>query len=164
MRAGGRLVSRIDYFNDPSAPAANSIVPSVCAVIHDEVGAILMVHRTDNGLWALPGGGIDIGESAAEAVVREVLEETGVLTRVERITGVYTDPRHVIAYDDGEVRQQFSLCFAASILGGELHTSPETFEVRFIPQVDLDQYDVHPSMRLRIKHQQLGQTSPAYVG
>jgi ADP-ribose pyrophosphatase YjhB (NUDIX family) len=157
-------VSRVDYFNDPDAPGANCIVPSVCAVISDDTGAILMVHRTDNDLWALPGGGIDIGESAAEAVVREVIEETGLRTKADRLTGIYTNPRHVIAYDDGEVRQQFALCFAATVLGGELHTSSETSEVRFIPEVELDQYDVHPSTRLRIAHRDLGQSSPAHIG
>lgn len=157
-------MTRVDYFNDPGAPRPNSMVPSVCAVIHDDAGAVLMVHRTDNGLWALPGGAIDIGESAAEAVVREVAEETGLETKVDRLTGIYTDPRHVIAYDDGEVRQQFSLCFAATLVGGDIRTSTETSEVRFIPEVELDEYDVHPSMRLRIAHHDRGQSSPAYIG
>ena len=50
-------MARIDYFNDPDAPAANSIVPSVTAVIRNDLGELLLVHKTDNDLWALPGGG-----------------------------------------------------------------------------------------------------------
>ena len=69
-------MARVDYFNDPAAPAANSIVPSVTAVVRNDAGELLLVHKTDNNLWALPGGGVDPGESVSMAVVREVKEET----------------------------------------------------------------------------------------
>jgi hypothetical protein len=49
-------MARVDYYNDPNAPKANSLVPSVTAIVPNEQGAILMVHKTDNDLWALPGG------------------------------------------------------------------------------------------------------------
>ncbi len=122
-------MARIDYIEDPNAPTANSVVPSVVAVVEDDQGRILLIHKTDNNLWALPGGGHDIGESIAETVVREVKEETGYDVEVVDIVGTYTNPRHVMAYDDGEVRQQFSICFAARLLGGELKTSSESKEV-----------------------------------
>lgn len=104
-------MARIDYFNDPNAPKANSMVPSVTAVVLNSAGHLLLVHRTDNNLWALPGGGVDLGEGVADAAVREVKEETGLDVRVTGIVGLYTNPNHVMAYDDGEVRQQFSICF-----------------------------------------------------
>lgn len=122
-------MARIDYIEDPQAPKANSVVPSVVAVIEDDQGRILLIHKTDNDLWALPGGGHDIGESIAETVVREVKEETGYDVEVAGIVGTYTNPRHVMAYDDGEVRQQFSICFTARLVGGELKTSSESKEV-----------------------------------
>ncbi|WP_131784261.1 NUDIX domain-containing protein [Protofrankia symbiont of Coriaria ruscifolia] len=68
-------MARIDYFNDPNAPQANSVVPSVTAVVTDPDGRILMVHKTDNDLWALPGGGMDLGESITDAAIRETKEE-----------------------------------------------------------------------------------------
>src|SRR3954463_9554355 len=68
---------------------------------------------------SLPGGGVDPGESLTMAVVREVKEETGIDVEVDDVVGVYTNPRHVMAYDDGEVRQQFSLCFRARPVGGQ---------------------------------------------
>ena len=157
-------MARIDYFNDDSAPKANSIVPSVTAIVRDQAGALLMVHKTDNNLWALPGGGVDPGESVSEAVIREVLEETGIQVRVERLSGVYTNPRHVMVYDDGEVRQQFSLCFIAHPCGGTLSVSNETSEVAYVPVAELDGLDVHPSMRLRIEHGLDDSRSTVYIG
>ena len=67
-----------DYYNDLSAPKANSIVPAVTAVVENGNGELLMIERADNGLWALPGGAQDFGESAIDAVRREVKEETGI--------------------------------------------------------------------------------------
>ncbi|MER5350696.1 NUDIX domain-containing protein [Kitasatospora sp. NPDC002551] len=145
-------MSRIDYFHDPAAPLANSVVPSVTAVVTDGAGRLLLIHKTDNNLWALPGGGHDVGESVADTVVREVREETGIDVEVDSVVGLYTDPGHVMAYDDGEVRQQFSICFRARPVGGELRTSSESKEVRWVDPADLDDLDIHPSMRLRITH------------
>jgi hypothetical protein len=71
------VVSRVDYYDDPQAPAANSLVPAVSAVVVDDAGRLLLHCRQDNGLWVLPGGGLEVGESVGEAVVREVAEETG---------------------------------------------------------------------------------------
>ncbi|MFE9538509.1 NUDIX domain-containing protein [Streptomyces sp. NPDC006691] len=145
-------MSRIDYFRDPNAPKANSVLPSVTAVVRDDTGRLLLIHKTDNNLWALPGGGHDIGERIGDTVVREVLEETGIAVEIDSVSGLYTDPQHVLAYDDGEVRQQFSICFRAHPTGGTLRTSSESKEVRWVDPADLDDLDIHPSMRLRITH------------
>jgi ADP-ribose pyrophosphatase YjhB (NUDIX family) len=156
-------VSRVDYLDDPNAPTANSVVPSVTAIVTDESGALLLVHKTDNDLWALPGGGMDAGEYIADAAVREVNEETGFDVEVTGLVGIYTNPGHVMAYDDGEVRQQFSVCFTTRLLGGELRTSSETSEVRFVPVEEIDDLNIHPSMRLRIQHWRDNRSKP-YIG
>ncbi|MFG2652720.1 NUDIX domain-containing protein [Streptomyces sp. NPDC048436] len=157
-------MSRIDYYRDANAPKANSVVPSVTAVVRDDAGRILLIHKTDNDLWAVPGGGHDIGESVGDTVVREVLEETGITVEIDNIVGLYTDPRHVMAYDDGEVRQQFSICFRAHPTGGSLRTSSESKEVRWIDPADLDDLDIHPSMRLRIQHGLDDSRQAPYIG
>jgi ADP-ribose pyrophosphatase YjhB (NUDIX family) len=91
--------------------------------------AIDLVRRRDNDLWALPGGGMDLGESIVETAVREVKEETGLDIEVTGLIGVYTNPRHVIAYTDGEVRQQFSLCFTTRLIGGDLRVDSESTDI-----------------------------------
>jgi ADP-ribose pyrophosphatase YjhB (NUDIX family) len=145
-------VSRADFVDDPDAPAANSVVPSVTAVILNDDGEVLLIHKTDTDLWALPGGGHEIGESIADTVVREVHEETGYHVKVTGIIGTYTNPGHVMAYNDGEVRQQFSICFRARVIGGELRTSRESKEVRWVAPSAIKQLAMHPSMQLRIRH------------
>ncbi|WP_028849639.1 NUDIX hydrolase [Thermocrispum municipale] len=157
-------MTRIDYYYDPDAPKANSVVPSVTVAVQDRRGRILLVHKTDNDLWALPGGGHEIGESISETAVREVKEETGVIVEPTGIIGLYTDPNHVMAYDDGEVRQQFSICFSARLVGGEpRQDGTETSEVRWVDPVDLDRLTIHPSMRLRIQHYLAGRSKP-FIG
>lgn len=156
-------MARIDYIDDPNAPEANSVVPSVVAIVTDDEDRVLLIHKTDNDLWALPGGGHEIGESIADTVVREVKEETGYDVAVERVTGLYTNPRHVMAYDDGEVRQQFSIAFRARLLGGEAATSSESKAVEWLAREDIDGLELHPSMRLRIQHALQHRDSP-FVG
>jgi ADP-ribose pyrophosphatase YjhB (NUDIX family) len=95
---------------------------------------------------------MEIGESIAECAEREVKEETGLTVKAYRLVGVYSDPDHVFAYDDGEVRQEFSLCFACRIPGGDISRSDESLTVKFWPIHSLDSLNMHPSIRLRISH------------
>lgn len=141
-----------DYYDDPEAPPATSIVVAVTAIVRNDDGHVLLIERTDNGLWAAPGGAQDIGESVTDAVVREVREETGLTVEVTGISGVYSDPRHVIAYDDGEVRQEFSLCFHARPVSGRLHASAESRQVHWVDSHHIYELTIHPSMLLRIRH------------
>jgi 8-oxo-dGTP pyrophosphatase MutT (NUDIX family) len=153
---------RIDYFQDPDAPAANSIVVAVTAVVRDGVGRVLFIRRSDSGLYAIPGGGVELGETLTQAVRREVLEETGITVVVSGLVGVYSDPDHVIAFSDGEVRQEFSVCFRASPVGGELRTSDESTEVLWVGVEELEGLDVHPSILLRVRHGLDGRARPYY--
>lgn len=156
-------MSRTEHYNDPAAPPANSIVPAVTVVVTNDAGEILLQKRTDNGLWALPGGAMDIGESIGDTVTREVKEETGLDVEPTGIIGIYTNPRHLIEYSNGEVRQQFSICFRARIRGGTLAISDESTDLRFVARSDLGKLDIHDSMRLRIQHFLEDRAAP-YIG
>jgi ADP-ribose pyrophosphatase YjhB (NUDIX family) len=145
-------VTRIDHFNDPDAPPANSLVPAASAVVVDQAGRILLHRRNDNDLWSIPGGAMEVGERIADAAVREVKEETGLEVEPEALVGIYTDPRHVVEYGDGEVRQQFSVCFACRVVGGDLAVSDESLEVGFFSSAEIEAMPMHESIRLRIRH------------
>jgi ADP-ribose pyrophosphatase YjhB (NUDIX family) len=141
---------RVDYYHDPDAPPANSLVVGSSAVVTDDEGRILLQRRSDSGNWALPGGTMDIGETFAQSTVREVKEETGFDVSIERIVGIYSDPGHVFAYEDGEVRQEFNICLACTIVGGDLAVSSESTDVRFFPLDEVDGLTMHESIRKRI--------------
>lgn len=145
-------MTRIDYYRDRDAPEANSLVPGASAVVADKQGRLLLHRRSDNERWALPGGTMDIGETIAHCAEREVQEETGLIVKAHRVVGIYSDPEHVFAYSNGEVRQEFSVCFACEILGGEISKSDESLDVKFWSVEELATLNMHPSIRLRISH------------
>lgn len=132
------MARRIDFYDDPATPAANSLVPSVNVVVTNAVGDVLLIRRSDNQNWAVPGGVIDLGESMVQAAVRETREETGIDCEITGLIGIYTDPKHVILYtSNGEVRQEFSILLTASVTGGTPAPSDESSEVRWVPRLSL---------------------------
>ncbi len=145
-------MSRREYFDDPTAPKPNAIVPAASAVVVNDDGQLLLQRRTDNDYWSLPGGAMELGESLAETIAREVREETGLEVETTRLIGIYSDPRHVIAYSNGEVRQQFSICFACRVVGGELRRGDESSDIGFFPKEQLANLNIQPSIRLRLQH------------
>ncbi|MBL7255949.1 NUDIX domain-containing protein [Paractinoplanes lichenicola] len=147
------MVGRRDFYDDPDAPAATSLVPSANVIVADDDGRVLLVRRSDNGNWALPGGAMDLGESLPATAVRETAEETGLNVEITGLVGIFTDPRHVILYtSNGEVRQEFSVVFAARAIGGTLSTSSETTDVRWVPTSEIDSLPMDRSMRKRLDH------------
>ncbi|GAA0597390.1 NUDIX domain-containing protein [Kribbella sandramycini] len=145
------MPGRIDYYDDPDAPAANSMVPSVNVVIENEAGEILLIERSDNGNWALPGGAIDLGESMSQAGVRETKEETGIDCEILDVLGIYTDPKHIILYtSNNEARQEFSILLRARATGGEPTPSSESRQVHWVARDQLADLQMHRSMRQRI--------------
>lgn len=156
-------MARTEYYDDPNAPKPNSLVVAASAVVTDDEGRILLQRRTDNGLWALPGGGMEMTESLPGTAVREVKEETGLDVEITGLVGTYTDPRHIIAYSNGEVRRQFNVCFAARIVGGALAISEESSELRFVAPNEIDGLPMHHTQRLRIQRF-LEHRSTPYLG
>jgi len=102
--------------------------------VRNTEGSILLHRRADNGRWGLPGGGIERDETAEQAVVREVLEETGYEVEARRLIGVYSEPGHTtISYPDGNSVCYVALGFACRVVGGRPALSEETIEVGWFP-------------------------------
>lgn len=146
------MTGRRDYYHDPHAPTANSLVPGAAAIVTDQHGRVLLQRRTDSGNWALPGGAMDIGETLQQCAIREVKEETGLDIEITGLLGIYTDPHHVIAYPDGEIRQEFTVTYLARVVGGTVTVSDESTDVRFIHPAEFDHIPIHDTVRLRLHH------------
>jgi 8-oxo-dGTP pyrophosphatase MutT (NUDIX family) len=130
---------------------ALGVRPSVSAVILDGRGRLLLQQRSDGGQWGLPGGSVEIGESVATAVVREVLEETGLTVRPRRIIGVYSEPAlQVVRYPDGNVWHYVNVCFECERRAGELTTCDETLALDYFPLRRLPRM-LLPNHRIRIR-------------
>lgn len=118
------------------ATDAQEVQASVSAVVWRGPGSreLLLMRRSDNGHWCLPGGRIEPGESVHAATRREVREETGFEVSLGRLVGVYSDPSFmVVRLADGRRVQYVNLCFEAHAVGtpGALGTPDETLEVAF---------------------------------
>ena len=97
----------------------------IVAVIDD--GKVLLTKREDFEVWCLPGGGVEEGESLAEAGIREAKEETGLDVELTRLVGVYSRM-------GGGLHDVHAVLYAAKPIGGELKLQPnETIEVKYFP-------------------------------
>lgn len=103
----------------------------VAVVIRDKQGRVLLEKRSDCGMWGLPGGAIEPGESVREAALREVKEETGLEVEIIRLVGIYSDPQErIVTYPD-KVCQLVDILLEARPLSGKLAPSRESEELRF---------------------------------
>jgi ADP-ribose pyrophosphatase YjhB (NUDIX family) len=86
--ATGQALEQLEPLRAPVFSRPTPLVTGDAAVIDTE-GRILLVKRADNGRWAMPGGALEVGETPAEGVVREALEETGVRCRAVSLVGIF---------------------------------------------------------------------------
>jgi 8-oxo-dGTP pyrophosphatase MutT (NUDIX family) len=146
------VATRIDYLEDPNAPPANSVVPSANVIATDPTGRVLLIRRSDNGNYALPGGGMDVGESMTDTAIRETMEETGWRVEIDGLVGIFTNPNHVLHYtSNDEVRQEFSVFYHGRAMAEDGRHDSESSDVVWIDPADLDELGpMHPTMRYRL--------------
>lgn len=121
------------------------------AIIFDNQGRVLLVHRRDMDVWELPGGGVESGELPTEAAVREVREESGLEVTVERLVGVYGK----------EAKDELVFAFVCRAVGGVLGPSDETDACAFF-DTDTIPYNISPKQVERIKHALEGGQQPVF--
>jgi 8-oxo-dGTP diphosphatase len=117
--------------------SAAAVVQCVGAVIKDEAGRLLLIlrgHEPGLGLWSIPGGRIEPGESDPEAVVREVLEETGLVVTCGRFLGSVVRPGLSGAIID--IRD-----YEAVVTGGELAAGDDAADVRWVSPAEATAMD-----------------------
>ena len=138
-------MGRVEYWNDPAAPKPNSLVPACGILAVDDLGRVLLQRRRDTGQWAIPMGKQELGETPSQCAIRETQEETGVLTEITGILGVYSDPGHIVAYTDGEIRQEWELILFGRPVSGSPAVNDEASDVRWVAVADLESLDIHPT-------------------
>src|SRR5512135_1118125 len=122
-----------------------------CAVIFDDNRSkVLITKRADNGLWCLPGGKMEPGESIEECCRREVLEETGLDVEIKRLVAVYSNRDQLVVYKDGAKVQFVILSFEAQIAGGMLALSNETTDAGFFSFAEMELMEMHGRHKDRV--------------
>jgi len=122
-----------------------------CAVIFDETRQkVLLTKRADNGLWCLPGGKMESGESLEECCQREVLEETGLEVHPRRLIGIYSNRDQVVIYRDGNKAQIVVLSFEVEIVGGKLGLSDETTAYGYFSLNEMELMPMHGRHKERV--------------
>lgn len=113
------------------------ILNFTCGIL-SQSGKILLQKRADKGTWGLPGGALELGESALEALVREFYEETGVEVRVEKLLNIYT--KYSDSYPNGDEAQVLTILYLVSSetsISTIFFTSDETLELGFFDHSDI---------------------------
>lgn len=135
-------------WNRPSFSWPDYIQPGVAGIILDEGQRVLLMKRADNGLWGIPSGHVEPGETVEAAIIREMQEETGLMVRVKRLIGVYSDPQsQVFSYPNGKVSHFITVCFECEAVSGELEWDvEETLDVDYFAfdQLPEDLLTMHP--------------------
>jgi 8-oxo-dGTP pyrophosphatase MutT (NUDIX family) len=145
-------MGRIEYWNDPDAPAPNSLVPACGVLAVDDEGRILLQRRRDTGQWAIPMGKMELGETPTRCAVRETQEETGVLVVPTGLLGIFSDPGHIVAYSDGETRQEYEVILLGRPVDGAPAANDEATEVAWFQPEMLGELDIHPTQWRQLDH------------
>jgi 8-oxo-dGTP pyrophosphatase MutT (NUDIX family) len=133
------------YLRDVRARVGHRLLllPGVAGVVRDVDGRVLFIRRADNGRWGLPAGAIDPGETPAEAVAREVREETGLDVLPTRVTGVFGGVGFRVTYENGDVAEYTVVVFECECIGGTLRAvDGEAVEFRYFAPNDIPDIQV----------------------
>ena len=121
------------------------LLPAVSVHVVDDLGRLLLVRQSDSGRWGTVGGAIEPGESPSQAGVREALEETGLVVRLERLVAALGGPDFYVTYSNGDEVSYISIVYEASVEGGRLQPDgQEVLEARWFTSEELTSLDLNP--------------------
>lgn len=129
------------------------LIPGALAAVLDARGRILLVRRADNLQWGLPGGMIEKTDSLADALRRELKEETGLRVSPLSIVGVYSNPRHVIEYADRSPRREFSIVCRCRLAErqAKLSTDKESIAIGWFSKHEALRLPLSPGQRVSLR-------------
>ena len=125
------------------------------AIARDRGGRVLLVRRADDGNWELPGGRVEVGETISAAVRREVFEEAGITIALTGVSGIYSDPAHIVVYPVEGARQQVAVCVHARPVRPDERPRPdgdETTAAAWFTTAETTALPMHPDVRRRLTH------------
>lgn len=141
------------YYKDVNAPLPTQpFVPGTCAVILNRSGQILLHKREDNGMWTLPGGKMELGESISDCCIREIKEELGLEVKIKRMVGIYTSPDCVFDYGNGLVFQPFVVAFLCSSENDNFIINNESVDARWFGEKEVFKLEMIPYTLQIINH------------
>ena len=115
------------------------LVPSVTGLVLDDAGRVLLVRHSNGGVWVAPGGAVDPDERPADAVVREVREETGLRVEPTALRGVFGGPEFRVRYANGDETAYVMAVYECRRLDCELQADGvETLDVRWVEPEELE--------------------------
>jgi 8-oxo-dGTP pyrophosphatase MutT (NUDIX family) len=124
------------------------LMPSVAGIVRDSEGRVLLVQQRDDGVWSTPGGSMELDETPADAVVREVWEETGLLVAPSRLIAVLGGPTFVVRYPNGDETQYVSAMFECEVVSGVVRPDgEEVLRVQFWSRSDAEELPLAPWLR-----------------
>lgn len=114
------------------------LLPSVAAVVHDHAGNLLLQEKSSGEGWSLPAGAVEPGETPHDAIVREVMEETGLVVSPTSILGVFGGCEFRYTYPNGHQVEYVVTLFKCHVLENKgTKTDPETKALRYFARKDM---------------------------
>lgn len=116
--------------------------------VFDDAGRVLLIQRSDNHKWAMPGGAAEIGETPAANAAREVWEETGYQVEITHLLGLFDNSRYFRDIN----RHGYLLLFAGKVVGGEITLSNESLDVQWVALDAIPWDELSPGHVERLRH------------
>jgi ADP-ribose pyrophosphatase YjhB (NUDIX family) len=127
------------------------LLPSVSVHVFDEAGRLLLVRQREGEIWSTPGGLIEPDELPADAAIREMWEETGLVVQPQRLLGVYGGPACLVRYPNGDEVQYVITAIGARVVGGQGRPDgDETSAVEYWSQSEADALALAPWLRAHL--------------